>query len=85
MEVFVSLSGCAGRTEVWVRLLAALGAPAWHGQGLDALWDGLTGELFPRPAAVVVSGRGDAAAEAEWGRIAGLLAEAGVAPRRGAG
>lgn len=83
MEIHVALAGCAGTAAVWGRLLAALRAPGWHGANLDALWFGLTGGLLLRPGTVIVTGYGDAAAEAEWARIAAVLAEAGVALQRG--
>ncbi len=82
MNIEVDLEGCADAAGVWARLLRALAAPDWHGANLDALWDGLTGGLFARPAAITVLGRGAAAAEAEWARIAAVIAEAGVALRR---
>jgi hypothetical protein len=79
----LDLPGCAGAGAVRARLLALPGAPDWHGADLDALRDGLTGGLFPKPATVAVTGRGSPEAEAEGARIAAVLAEAGVALRRG--
>jgi RNAse (barnase) inhibitor barstar len=39
-----------GREDMWRALLAALGAPDWHGPNLDALYDGLVaGENRIRP------------------------------------
>jgi RNAse (barnase) inhibitor barstar len=66
--------------DVYVALLAALGAPAWHGQNLDALNDSLTaGDLnaVNAPLRVVVAGLPAAGPEAQAtaDRIAGLFAE----------
>jgi RNAse (barnase) inhibitor barstar len=42
----IDLAGCRTTGELHARLLAALDAPGWHGHGLDALWDGITGDLL---------------------------------------
>lgn len=43
-----------GREDMWQALLAALGAPEWHGPNLDALYDGLVaGENRVRPPLMV--------------------------------
>lgn len=42
------------REDLWAALLPALGAPAWHGPNLDALYDGLVaGENLIRPPLTV--------------------------------
>ncbi len=79
--VEVDLTGCADEAALWSRLLAALGAPDWHGRNLDALWDGLTGSLFPRPAALVVRGRVPAL-EVRLSAILTVFDRAGIPVRR---
>jgi RNAse (barnase) inhibitor barstar len=77
----VQLDASAWQTaeDVYAALLAALGAPSWHGHNLDALNDSLTGDLnaVSAPLWVEVSGLGVAAAEARAtaDRIGELFAE----------
>ncbi|MFB2532258.1 barstar family protein [Paracoccus sp. p4-l81] len=62
----------AGPEQVYGDLLDWLGAPAWHGRNLDALWDGLTGGLHRRgpPYAIRVTG-----ISAATPQVAALLAD----------
>lgn len=41
--VVVEAAGCRTREEFLEVLLAAIGAPHWHGRNLDALWDSIVG------------------------------------------
>jgi RNAse (barnase) inhibitor barstar len=40
-QIVVDLSGAKVQSDVFARLLDALGAPVWHGQNLDALWESI--------------------------------------------
>jgi RNAse (barnase) inhibitor barstar len=51
-------SGWQQREDLWEALLAALGAPDWHGHSLDALFDSLVARLnrVPPPLRVEMAG-----------------------------
>jgi hypothetical protein len=42
-EILISAIGWKTPDDFYCALLAALGAPPWHGHSLDALWDSITG------------------------------------------
>lgn len=54
-KITLTVRNCTSADEVYVRLLSALKAPVWHGHNLDALWDGLTGELYEVTAPLIIS------------------------------
>lgn len=52
----ITLDATAWRqpADIWRALLPALGAPAWHGHSLDALYDSLVADLNERRAPLSV-------------------------------
>ncbi|WP_188053848.1 barstar family protein [Sphingosinithalassobacter sp. CS137] len=62
-QISLDAIGWQDRDDVMDALLAALGAPEWHGRTLDALFDSLAGgqilAVWP-PLAIEVSGDGAA-------------------------
>ena len=42
-EIVISGADWQTPDDFYISLLAAIGAPRWHGHNLDALWDSLTG------------------------------------------
>ena len=43
LEIMLESSSWNSPEDFYHDLLAALGAPDWHGHNLDALWDSITG------------------------------------------
>ena len=67
-ELVVDASEWQTSDDVFAALLAALGAPRWHGRNLDALADPLTGgdlNAVNPPFRVSVTGLRGASAEAQ--------------------
>jgi RNAse (barnase) inhibitor barstar len=69
MTAEITLDGSRWRTEddFYTTLLAALGAPAWHGRNLDALADSLRGGDLNRvnpPLSITITGSQEMGAEA---------------------
>ena len=43
-EITVDVSACSSTQDFYALLLVGLGAPAWHGKNLDALWDTISSD-----------------------------------------
>jgi RNAse (barnase) inhibitor barstar len=43
-EVVIDVSACSSTQDFYSLPLAGLGAPAWHGKNLDALWDTISSD-----------------------------------------
>lgn len=58
----MDVSECKTVDDVYRRLLVILDAPDWHGRNLDALWDGIIGEIngLSPPYCIEVVGYKDA-------------------------
>ena len=59
-EIHLNASDWSTKEDFYTDLLPQLGAPAWHGHNLDALMDGISGDIntLEPPYTVYVSGVG---------------------------
>lgn len=75
--------GSDSREAMWRPLLDALGAPEWHGDSLDALYDSLVAGLHrvrpPLVVELVGAARCPAALVAYLTRVRAVFADAGAA------